>query len=179
MENMPERRYRYAPQAVVIMGVSGCGKSTVGRELATRTGQPFLDGDAFHSSDAIAKMRAGTALTDMDRWPWLDRLGEAVNAAMLRDCAVFVACSALKKAYRGRLRQAIHGPVRFVLLDGDRHELQRRLNSRTGHYMPASLLESQFATLERPSAEEDALTLDAQLTPVALASRIIAGLSTI
>ena len=158
------------------MGVSGSGKSTVGDQLARLTGKPFLDGDAFHAPDAIAKMRAGTPLDDADRWPWLDRVGHAVNAAMASQNVVFAACSALKKAYRDRLRRAVDGPVRFVLLDGERAELLRRLCDRTGHYMPASLLDSQIATLEPPQTEEQALTLNAEQSPSELAEQILAWL---
>lgn len=159
------------------MGVSGSGKSTVGDEIAKLTGRPFLEGDMFHSPEAIAKMRAGTPLNDVDRWPWLDRIGHAVNEAVARHDVVFVTCSALKKAYRDRLRQAIDGPVRFVLLDGDRAELLRRLRSRSGHYMPAALLDSQIATLERPQKSEDVLTLKAERPAAELADQILAWLN--
>lgn len=163
-----------ASVAVIVMGVSGSGKSTLGGRLAEALDCAFLEGDAFHDPGAVAKMRAGVPLTDEDRWPWLDRLGSAIGAALGEGGAVVAGCSALRRAYRERLREAIGGPVRFVLLDGDREALLQRLSSRTGHFMPASLLDSQLATLERPGADETAVTLDAsaplgQLCEVALA----------
>ena len=147
------------------MGVSGSGKSTLGALLARRLDCPFLEGDDFHDARAVAKMRAGLPLDDEDRWPWLDRLGQAVRAAADADGKVVAACSALKRAYRERLRGAIAVPTRFVMLDAGYDELQRRLAQRSGHYMPASLLDSQLATLERPGRDEAVFTLDAGEPP--------------
>ena len=152
-----------APTAVIVMGVSGSGKSTLGTMLAARLGCPFLEGDLFHDAAAIAKMRAGHPLTDEDRWPWLDRLGAAIGQAVTADGVCVAACSALKRSYRDRLMQAIGTRMRFVLLDVRRDELLRRLTNRPGHYMPPSLLESQLATLERPTDAEPMLTIDAAL----------------
>jgi gluconokinase len=162
--------------AVVVMGVSGSGKSTLGKLLADSLGCPFLEGDEFHDAAAVEKMRAGYALDDADRWPWLDRLGRALgDAAAANGCAV-AACSALRRTYRDRLAAASGGRTRFVLLDNDRDELARRLSHRPGHYMPASLLDSQLDTLERPHADEPVLTLDSSRTPEALCEDAVAWL---
>lgn len=148
------------------MGVSGCGKSTLGALLARQLDCPFLEGDDFHAPEAVAKMRAGQPLDDEDRWPWLDRLGAAVAQALASRGAVVAACSALRRSYRERLRAAVAPtPMRFVLLDADHDELVRRLTGRLGHYMPASLLDSQLTTLERPHADEAVFTLDAAASP--------------
>jgi gluconokinase len=142
-------------QRLVIMGVSGCGKSSVGAGLAERLGIPYRDGDDLHPAANVDKMRAGVPLTDDDRWPWLDRV-----AGVLRDDApVIVGCSALRRVYRDRIRQGAGGPVTFVHLAGDRAVIAERMAARTGHYMPTTLLDSQFATLEPPGVDE-ALTVD-------------------
>jgi gluconokinase len=143
---------------VVLMGVCGCGKTTVGRALAAAQGWAFHDADAFHSRANIAKMAAGQPLTDEDRWPWLDSMASAMGAILARGEHAVFACSALREAYRERLRRA--GDVRFVFLDGDFDTIAARLASRTHEYMPATLLASQFATLEVPV---DALRLDVTL----------------
>ena len=149
------------PLAVIVMGVSGSGKSTLGAALATAIGCPFLEGDDFHAPESVEKMRAGIPLTDADRWPWLDRLGQAVGATLAGNAIAVAACSALKRTYRSRLRQAIGAPVGFVLMDAGREELLHRLTARAHHYMPASLLTSQLDTLERPQPDEAALAIDA------------------
>jgi gluconokinase len=146
------------PVALIVMGVSGCGKSTVGERLAERLGWPFRDGDGFHPPENVEKMRSGTPLTDADRWPWLDAIAAWIDGQRRRGEHGVIACSALKRAYRDRLR-AGHEDVRFVFLDGDRSLIASRLAARKGHYMPASLLDSQFATLERPTPDENALTI--------------------
>lgn len=162
--------------AVIIMGVSGCGKSTIGARLAGMLETPFLEGDTFHDEAAIAKMRAGEPLTDDDRWPWLDRLGSAMNDAVATQGGVLAACSALRGSYRQRLRDAIGAPTCFLLLDNSREELVRRLNERPNHYMPASLLDSQLDTLERPEAHEPAVILDGTAPPDALCEAAITWL---
>jgi gluconokinase len=134
---------------VVLMGVCGCGKTTTGRALAGEMGWPFLDADDFHPEGNVAKMRAGIPLTDDDRWPWLDRLASELAAINAGGAHAVLACSALRQAYRDRLARA--GDVRFVHLHGDRATLASRLAARPGHYMPASLLDSQLATLEAPA----------------------------
>jgi len=162
---------RRSAQAIIIMGVSGSGKSTLAALLADRLACPFFEGDSFHSEASVAKMRAGQPLTDADRWPWLDRLGAAIGFAATGQGRTVAACSALRRAYRDRLRAAIAVPTAFVLLEAGRTELTRRLENRPGHYMPASLLDSQLATLERPEADELALALDGTLPPELLADR--------
>lgn len=134
---------------VVVMGVTGCGKTTVGAALAQRMGWRFLDADDFHPSANVAKMAAGTPLADEDRWPWLDRLAAELRAIEQSGGSAVLACSALKESYRARLAAA--GDVRFVHLAGDEPTIAARLASRRHRYMPASLLASQFATLERPA----------------------------
>lgn len=142
---------------IVIMGVAGSGKTTVGKALADVTGIRFLDGDDLHPQENIEKMASGIPLTDEDRWPWLERVG-----ATLADATghVAVGCSALKRSYRDRIRHRANGPVTFIYLEGSRDLISRRMNEREGHFMPPSLVESQFATLEPPGADEDAVTVD-------------------
>ncbi len=153
------------PVAVIVMGVSGSGKSTLGTMLAAALGCTFLEGDLFHDASAVATMRAGRALTDADRWPWLDRLGSAIAAAVAADGRSVAACSALKRSYRDRLRAIVGPSTRFILLESGEDELLRRLEHRADHYMPPSLLASQLATLERPATSEPALTLDGTRSP--------------
>jgi gluconokinase len=147
------------PCAIVVMGVSGCGKSTLVTHLAASLSCPGLEGDDFHAPESIAKMRTGQALDDADRWPWLDRLGAAIGDAVREEGVALAACSALKRRYRERLEQAAGLPLLFVLLDGARDEIAAHLATRTSHYMPPSLLDSQFAALERPMPDERALIL--------------------
>ena len=135
---------------LVIMGVSGCGKSSVGARLAARLGLNYRDGDDLHPPENVAKMRAGMPLTDADRWPWLDRVGQV----LLAEAPVIVGCSALKRAYRDRIRTAAGGPMTLVHLAGSQEVIAARMALRQGHYMPLSLLDSQFAALEPPAAEE-------------------------
>jgi gluconokinase len=163
-------------RAIVLMGVSGCGKSTVGRLLATELNCPFTEGDEFHSDSSIAKMRAGQSLSDEDRWPWLDRIGKALQSAVFENGVAVTSCSALKKTYRERLAAAIAAPTSFVLLNVGREELQTRLQTRSDHFMPATLLESQLALLERPTHAESALVVDANSHPEALCKIIRAWL---
>lgn len=150
------------------MGVSGCGKSTVGALLAERLGCRFLEGDMFHDAAAIEKMRRGIPLADQDRWPWLDRIGEAVANAAAKEGTIVAACSALRRVYRDRLRAALPARTHFVMLDNSREEILRRLSARAHEFMPTSLLDSQFATLERPSADEPVLVLRSNASPEAL-----------
>ncbi len=163
-------------EAIIVMGVSGSGKSTLAALLAERFGCPFLEGDSFHSEANVAKMRRGEPLTDDDRWPWLDHLGAATGAAAQANRRAVAACSALKRVYRDRLRAAIGLPTRFILLQANREELTRRLNNRPGHYMPASLLDSQLALLELPGADEHALLLEGTIPPAAMLDRAAAWL---
>ncbi|OWK30426.1 gluconokinase [Sphingomonas dokdonensis] len=147
--------------AIVIMGVSGSGKSTLGTALARALDCRFLEGDAFHSAAAVEKMQAGQPLDDDDRWPWLDRLGDALAETVERDDAAVAACSALRRRYRERLAERTAGKIRFILLDGDPVLLKGRLRDRRDHFMPPRLLASQIATLEPPGADEQAITLPA------------------
>jgi gluconokinase len=140
---------------VVVMGVCGCGKTTVGRALAASLAWPFLDADDFHPPANVAKMASGQPLTDADRWPWLDRLAGELAAILARGGDGVLACSALKQSYRDRLARA--GDVRFVHLAGDRDTIAARLAARQHRYMPPTLLDSQLATLESP---RDALFVD-------------------
>jgi gluconokinase len=140
---------------VVLMGVSGCGKSTVGAALAHALGWPLVDADDLHPPENIAKMAAGIPLIDEDRWPWLDRIVAELRRLDEAGSHAVLACSALKRVYRERLAQA--GDVRFVHLRGDRQTIAQRLATRKHRYMPAALLGSQFATLEAPN---DAIDID-------------------
>ncbi len=153
---------------VVVMGVSGAGKSTIGRRLAERLGIPFLDADEFHPPENVAKMAAGTPLTDADRGPWL----ELLNAKLRREPSAVLACSALKAAYRDILARGIPD-CRFVHLRGGIELIRARLEARRHRYMPASLLESQFATLEPPA---DAIEADVAQAPEACVEQILAAL---
>lgn len=136
---------------IVVMGVSGSGKSVVGAALAARLALPYADGDDLHPPANVAKMRAGVPLTDEDRWPWLDTVGEWLSDHAATGAVI--ACSALRRSYRDRLL-AHAQTARFVELDVPPHVLHARLAARTGHFMPASLLDSQLATLEPLAADE-------------------------
>ena len=147
------------PVPIVVMGVAGSGKTSVGKALTERLGVPFRDADEFHPKANIDKMSAGIALTDADRWPWLDAIGGALARSGGR---LIVACSALRRIYRERLAQAAGGPVIFVWLDGSKETIGARLKRRKHHFMPASLLDSQFATLERPGPDELAIRVSVE-----------------
>lgn len=154
------------------MGVAGCGKSTVGAALARRLGKPFLDADDFHPAANVAKMSMGVPLTDDDRWPWLDRLAQALRDEAERAGMAVAGCSALRRAYRQRLITTAGEPILFVFLQGSRDIIAERMAKRSGHFMPAALLDSQFATLEPPGADEDALVVDISASISALAETI-------
>ena len=155
---------------LLVMGVSGCGKSTLGAMLAERLARPFADADSFHPPANIAKMSAGIALTDADRWPWLDALGAWLAAQA--DGGV-IACSALKRSYRDRLRAHVPA-LRIVHPVGDAALIGARQAARAGHFMPPTLMASQFSTLEPCGPDEDALTLDVADAPEVLAERAAA-----
>jgi gluconokinase len=142
---------------IVVMGAAGAGKSTVGHALADAFGLRFVEGDEYHSAAAITKMRAGVALTDADRSPWLAALHTIIAAAVGRRESLVVACSALHERYRATLRGDLH-QVRFVFLKASEATLRHRLSARTGHFAGPALVTSQLAALEEPA---DALTLDA------------------
>jgi len=150
--------------AIIVMGVSGSGKSTIGALLAERLGWPFADADGFHPPENVAKMAAGIPLTDADRWPWLDAIAAHIDAARKAGQPVVVACSALRRAYRDRLR-AGHGDLLFLHLSGAPEVIAARQAARQGHFMPPSLMASQFATLEDTVAEPDAVTVSVKASP--------------
>jgi gluconokinase len=147
---------------LVIMGVSGSGKSTVAGLLADRLGWDFAEGDDLHPAANVAKMQAGEPLTDEDRWPWLESVAGWIRQHTASGTPGIITCSALKRRYRDVLRG---DGVVFVFLDGSRDRISDRLASRRGHFMPAALLDSQFEALEAPTADETALTLSASSAP--------------
>ncbi|WP_329132716.1 gluconokinase [Streptomyces sp. NBC_00670] len=164
----------HTPHVVVVMGVAGTGKTTIGPLLAARLGVPYAEGDDFHPQANIAKMSAGVPLEDADRWPWLDAIGSwAHDRAGLGGV---VSCSALKRSYRDRLRAAAPGVV-FVHLSGDRALIEDRMSHRQGHFMPTALLDSQFATLQPLGADEAGVTVSVAGTPEEITERASAALA--
>lgn len=163
------------PIVLVVTGVSGSGKSTVASLLAERLGLPFADGDDFHTPENIARMRAGHPLDDDARGPWLARIRAWIDARLAAGEGGVVACSALKRAYR-RTLTGDRGKVRIVFLEGSRELIGRRIGARQGHFMPAGLLDSQFAALEPPGPDEAPITVGIEDGPdaivAALATRI-------
>lgn len=155
------------PLVVVLMGVTGVGKTTVGRLIAEDLGWAFLDADDFHSPANVAKMHSGTPLTDADREPWLAGLRAEIEARLARGESAVLACSALKQAYRDRLHAS--EAVLFVHLQGEASLIRERLLARTGHYMDPGLLDSQFAALEEPKG---VLEIEVSSTPRVIATRI-------
>lgn len=161
------------PLIVVVSGVAGSGKTTIGAALARRLGWPFADADDFHSPENIAKMRAGTPLTDADREPWLAAIAAWIAARSAAATGGVVTCSALKRSYRDVLRDG-RDDVCFACLNAPRHVVAGRLTNRPGHFMPASLLDSQLATLEPLQADEPGGSIDASTTPDAAVAAIVA-----
>jgi gluconokinase len=157
---------------IVVMGVSGIGKTTVGVRLAEALGAGFLEGDKFHPRANIEKMSHGEPLTDADRKPWLERLAAELDASRVKGESVVLACSALRRSYRDILR-AGHGDVDFVFLDAEQAVIQKRLDARKGHFMPPSLLDSQFAALERPEPDERAVRGDATQPPDVIVASVL------
>ncbi|MDO6461876.1 gluconokinase [Granulosicoccaceae sp. 1_MG-2023] len=145
---------------LVVMGVCGCGKSTIGAALSGRLDVPFEDADDYHPAANVEKMSRGIALQDADRWPWLDAIGNALRAQAARHGRVVAACSALRRDYRDRLVAAAGEPVLFIYLNGSRELIAARMAARKDHFMPAQLLDSQFATLEVPEPEENVMVVD-------------------
>jgi gluconokinase len=163
---------------VIVMGVSGTGKSTVAEGVARALGLACIEGDDLHSPANVEKMRQGTPLTDADRWPWLDRVGAALADAAAAPAGAVASCSALRRVYRDRLRAACPG-LRFVFLDGCENLIAARMRQRSGHYMPTTLLTSQLQTLEHPGADEvatDVTRLDIAQPAEALVQAAIAAL---
>src|SRR3954471_23368902 len=157
------------------MGLAGSGKTTIGEKLAERLGWTYEDGDRFHPRANVEKMSAGHPLTDEDRWPWLQAIGDAIDRVCKHAAHVVIGCSALKRAYREVL---VHGrdDVRIVYLDGSQQLIARRLAARKGHFMPPGLLDSQFRTLERPTPDEGAVAVSIDAPVEAIVDDIVARL---
>ncbi|MCB1490686.1 MAG: gluconokinase [Rhodobiaceae bacterium] len=154
------------------MGVCGSGKSTVGEAAAERLGATYLDGDSFHPPSNIEKMSAGTPLTDEDRWPWLERVAQEIAA---RPGIVLGGCSALKRAYRDHISRHAGEPVKYIHLQGSRELILSRMGQRTGHFMPTTLVDSQFAALEVPGDDELAVNIDIDADFDTVVGRIVAA----
>jgi gluconokinase len=164
------------PCALIVMGVSGSGKSTVAVKLAERLGWTFEDGDRFHPASNVAKMSAGRPLTDEDRWPWLQAIADEIDRVARNSGRVVIACSALRRAYRELL---VHGrdDVRIVFLEGTKALIADRLARRKDHFMPKGLLDSQFKTLEPPQTDEHPITVSIDAPVEVIVQNIIAQLS--
>jgi len=163
--------------AVVVMGVSGSGKSTIAAGIAQLLSLDFIEGDELHSPTSVAKMKAGIALADEDRWPWLDRIAARLADKARMPAGLVITCSALKRSYRDRIRRGAPG-VRFVFLHGPSALIESRLAARTGHFMPPTLLASQLQTLEPPgSDEDDVLHSDISQPPAAAITLAASALS--
>ncbi|MCF1452410.1 gluconokinase [Agrobacterium vitis] len=173
MAASPPRSRSRAMTKLVLMGVSGCGKSSVGAALAASLGAVYIDGDDLHPPQNIARMQAGIPLGDEDRWPWLEAVG--TRLAGERGTTI-IGCSALKRAYRDRIREKAGGSVRFIHLAGSHAVIARRVSERPGHFMPASLLDSQFAALEPPLADEQAVTVDIDQPLDSLVAAIVSAI---
>jgi gluconokinase len=160
------------PCALVVMGVSGSGKSTIGEKLAARLSWSYEDGDRFHPASNVAKMSAGHPLTDEDRWPWLQAIADEIDLVCKAGQHAVIACSALKRAYRDAL---VHGrnDVRIVFLDGSQQLIADRLARRKGHFMPPGLLASQFKTLEPPDRSENPVTVSIDASIDAIVDDIV------
>ncbi len=163
---------------LLVMGVSGSGKSTVGAMLAGKLDWAYAEADDFHPAGSIAKMHAGVPLTDDDRWPWLAAIGAWLDTQAAAGAPAVVSCSALKRRYRDFLR-AGRPYLRLVYLDGDKDLMARRMAARHGHFFPARLLDSQFRELEPPQADEHPLTVRAAPPPGEIVAEILTGLGTI
>jgi carbohydrate kinase (thermoresistant glucokinase family) len=160
------------PIVILVMGVAGCGKTTVGRLLAEALGAAYEEGDAYHTPKNVAKMNSGTPLTDADRWPWLEHLAASIDGWLAQGKPTVLACSALKQSYRDILIGDRRG-VALVYLKGSETLIRGRLEKRRDHYMPADLLASQFATLEEP---DHAITVDVSPEPSAIVQTVLARL---
>lgn len=161
---------------IVVMGVAACGKTSVGVALAARCGMAFVDGDSLHPARNIAKMGRGEPLTDEDRAPWLDRIGTVLADRIAHPAGVVVACSALRRLYRDHIRAAAGAGLAFVFLDITVAEARRRIALRANHFMPPALVDSQFATLERPLAEPDVVTISRLVDPAQTAEDAMTAL---
>jgi gluconokinase len=163
------------PCALIVMGVSGSGKSTIADKLAERLRWSYEDGDKFHPASNVAKMSAGHPLTDEDRWPWLQAIADEIDRVCRAGQRAVIACSALKRAYRDIL---VHGrsDVRIIYLKGTQELIARRLATRKNHFMPPGLLDSQFRTLEPPDTRENPVTVSIDAPVDAIVDAIIRGL---
>ena len=159
----------------VVMGVAGCGKSLVGSALARTLGWTYVEGDLLHPPANVQRMASGLPLTDEHRWGWLDAIGQRIALSQQQGDGVIAACSALKRAYRDRLRRYGDG-LTFIYLEIDRQTAARRVGARKGHFMPASLVDSQFAALEPPGRDEMSVTLDARRPVEELVAAAVAAL---
>jgi gluconokinase len=164
------------PTAILVMGVSGSGKSTAGENLALELGWPFRDADSFHPPANVVKMSAGIPLTDADRWPWLAAIAAWIDERRDMGHPGIVSCSALKRAYR-RILLDDRPDVRLVYLQGDQPLIAARMGRRTGHFMPPALLTSQFATLEEPTADEWPIVVPIELSPRRIIEHILASMA--
>lgn len=161
-------------KVIYIMGVSGSGKTTIGQQLSERTGYPFYDADDFHTKNNKASMKVGKPLTDADRWPWLQNIQQFV-IRKIKTGNIIMACSALKEAYRDRLSQSIEENCTWIFLQGDYETILKRVKERTDHYMPSTLLQSQFDTLEVPVKT---LMIDIKLAPETILDTILSKIKT-
>ena len=171
----PDSKRLALPVVLVLMGVSGCGKTTIGELLAERLHWAYEEGDALHPPANVAKMHAGHPLDDADRAPWLAKVADWVNARLDAGESGVITCSALKRAYRDLIDRRGDG-IEFVYLHGSRELIASRLNARQGHFMPPSLLDSQFATLEEPAADEPAIRVEIGAAPDLIAANIVDAL---
>jgi gluconokinase len=162
--------------AVVVMGVSGAGKSTVGQLIAAQLGAPFRDADSFHPPANVTKMSSGQPLTDEDRWPWLRAIAAWIAEHRAAGTTCVVTCSALKRVYRDIVTDSQRADVRIVYLKGDFQLIAARLAARKGHFMPPALLKSQFDTLQEPAADEHAIVAPIDATPEEIAARALEDL---
>ena len=158
---------------IVVMGVAGSGKSTIAAGLAEKLGVDFIEGDGLHPQANINKMASGLPLTDDDRWPWLEAIGERIDAERVAGMGVVVSCSALRQVYRECLRKKVNGRVQFILLDGPRDLISKRMLGRKGHFMPAALLDSQFATLEEPGPDETPIVVSVDADPDTIVATVL------
>jgi carbohydrate kinase (thermoresistant glucokinase family) len=170
------QQHRHIANIAVVMGASGSGKTTVGRALAQRVGWLFEEGDSLHPPENVAKMSRGEALNDADRMPWLSAVAERIDELRGRGESAVISCSALKRRYR-RIIIGDRPELRLIYLDGSRELIGRRLQDRKGHFMPASLLDSQLAALEPPGPDEHPITVSVDLPVTAIVDRLVKALS--
>ncbi|RUT33062.1 gluconokinase [Arsenicitalea aurantiaca] len=177
MSTAPSPRPFEVSRIIIVMGVTSSGKSSIGEAIARHFDVPFLDGDQYHPDANVEKMRAGTPLTDEDRWPWLETLGTALHEAAEQKGRAIGACSALKRAYRDYLVEKAGEPILFVYLDGSRDLIASRMAKRQHHFMPTSLLDSQFATLERLQPDENHFSVSIEPSLREITETILAKIS--